>query len=261
MASWDILTTGIDITPKNVLLQLRGVDSWPTEVIYEQLGSPVTDEVYKSSGGKPDMSAPEYLVKPATFSHVDSKYISEQALLIDLGEAFLALSPRINGVGTPMAYRSPELILEMKATKASDIWALACTMFEMRSGFPLFESFVGFRTEILKEMVRILGIPPKPFHALWKQGGITFTDDERPNDSIKDRIREIGMYDEESSMYNGDDPSFNPQTLLLEPLGMSITEQESDDLADLLRRALDYSPEKRLSAENVANHHWLLDSQ
>jgi serine/threonine protein kinase len=61
-------------------------------------------------------------------------------------------------------------------------------------------------------------------------------------------------------MYNGDDPSFNPQMPLLEPLGMSIAEQESDNLADLLRRALDYSPENRLSAEKVANDHWLLDS-
>jgi serine/threonine protein kinase len=85
----------------------------------------------------------------------------------------------------------------MKTSKASDIWALACAMFEIRSGFPLFESFVGSRTEVLEEMVRILGIPPKPFHAVWKQADVPFTDDERPNDSIKDRIREIGMYDQE----------------------------------------------------------------
>jgi serine/threonine protein kinase len=47
--SWDILTIGIDITPKNVLLKLRGVGSWPTEVIYEQLGFPITEEVYRRS--------------------------------------------------------------------------------------------------------------------------------------------------------------------------------------------------------------------
>ncbi|KAI9742185.1 MAG: hypothetical protein M1818_004085 [Claussenomyces sp. TS43310] len=214
------------------------MDSWRTETIYKPLGHPVTDEVYTFLDGKPDISAPEYLVKPATFSHVESEYVSEHALLIDLGEAFLAPSPPINGVGTPTGYRSPELTLEMKASEASDIWALS----------------------LYNAMVRTLGIPPKSFHVVWKQGGVVLTNDESSNDSITDRIREIGMYDQESSMYNGNDPSFNHQTPLLEPLGMGVSEEEVDELADLLRKALDFSPEKRLFAEKVANHDWLLDS-
>lgn len=68
------------------------------------------------------------------------------------------------------------------------------------------------------------------------------------------------MYDQESSVYYREDLFFNPQALLLEPLGMGITEQESNDVADLLRRALDYSPENRLSADKIASHRWLLDS-
>ena len=254
-----MLTTRIDITPKNVLVQLNGIDTWPTGTIYQQVGSPVRDEVFKSSGQKPDLSAPEYLVEPASFSSVDFEYISEQVLLIDPGEAFPELSPPSNGVGTPVSYCSPELILEGKASRASDIWALACTIFEIRSGFPLFESFVGSSTEILEEMVRILGMPPEPSHSLWEKYGIN-TADHAPLDrsTLNDRIREIGMYDQEPSVHRGDIASKNHHTLL-EPSGRRITRDEETDLADLLRKTLNYIPEKRLSAEEVANHSWFCE--
>jgi len=251
-----VLTAGIDITPKNVLLQFIGIDTWPTETVYQQFGRPMRDEVCASTGQKPDLSAPRYLVESATFSCVNFEYISEQALLIDLGEAFLEESPPSNGVGTPVSYRSPELLLESKASRASDVWALACTIFEIRSGFPLFESFVGSPTEILKEMVRILGMPPEPSCSLWEKRGIAIADHAQLDGStLDDRIREIGMYDEESSIHNGDFASPNHCTLL-EPSGRRIARDEESDLAGLLQRTLDYAPEKRLSAEKVANHPW-----
>ncbi|KAK4980834.1 hypothetical protein LTR28_000116 [Elasticomyces elasticus] len=246
-----------DITPKNVLLQLKGIDAWPAETIYQQVGRPVRDEVLKSSGQKPDLAAPEHLVEPASFSCVDSEYISEQVLLIDLGEAFLEGSPPPNGVGTPVSYRSPELILESKAGRASDIWALACTVFEMRAGFPLFESFLGSSDEILEEIVRILGMPPKTFHSLRKKIGITMTDHAHLHGStLSDRIGEIGMYDEESSDGDSDVASVN-QHPLLEPCGRRVARDEAIDLSDLLQEMLDYTPKNRLSAEEVAKHPWL----
>lgn len=256
-----MLTDGIDITPKNVLLQLRGINRWSTETIYQQVGRPIRDEIFTSSGQKPDLSAPEYLVEPASFSSVDFEYISEQILLIDLGEAFPELSPPSNGVGTPVSYCSPELLLEGKASRASDIWALACTIFEIRSGFPLFESFVGSPAEILEEMVQILGTPPKQSIYLWERHGVTIADHAQLDESsLNDRIREIGMYDQEAPIHDGDVASKNHH-ILLEPSGRRISSDEEIDLADLLRKALDYTPEKRLSAEKVVNHPWSANTE
>lgn len=256
-----VLTAGIDITPKNVLLQLKGVDTWPTETIYQQLGRPMRDEILTSSGQNPDLSAPKYLVESASLSCVDFEYISEQALLIDLGESFRELSPPSDGVGTPVSYCSPELLLERKASRASDVWALACTIFEIRSGFPLFESFVGSSTEILEEMVRILGMPPEPSRSRWKKNGVAITDHALLDGStLNDRIKEIGIYDQEPSIHHGDSASPSHHTLL-EPSGRSIARDEETGLANLLRRTLDYTPEKRLSAEKVANHPWFADSE
>lgn len=252
-----MLIAGIDITPKNVLIQLKGIDTWPTGTLYQQVGSPARDEVFTSSGQKPDPSAPEYLVEPASVSRVDFEYISEQVLLIDLGEAFPELSPPANGVGTPVSYCSPELILERKASRTSDIWALACTIFEVRSGFPLFESFVGSSTEILEEIVRILGMPPESSHSLWKEAGITITNHARWDGSaVNERIKAIGIYDQERSIHDSDVTSLKHHKLL-EPPGRRVTRDEVINLTNLLRRALDYIPEKRLSAEEVANHSWV----
>ena len=200
-------------------------------------------------------------MEPASFSYVDFEYISEQVLLIDLGEAFPELSPPANGVGTPVSYCSPELILESKASRTSDIWALACTIFEIRSGFPLFESFVGSSTEILEEIVRILGMPPESSHSLWKEDGITITDHaKRDGSPLNDRIREIGIYDQEPPIHDSDVASLNHHTLL-EPSGRRVTRDESIELTDLLRRTLHYIPEKRLSAEKVANHAWFANRE
>ncbi len=40
------LTTRLDITPKNVLLRLIGIDAWSTERVYQQLGHPIREEVF-----------------------------------------------------------------------------------------------------------------------------------------------------------------------------------------------------------------------
>ncbi|KAM0800808.1 protein kinase [Usnea florida] len=245
-----------DITAKNILLQLKGIDTWPTETIYQQFGRPVREEVFTSSGQKPDLSAPRYLVESASFSGVDVEYFSEQALLIDLGEAFPESSPPSHGVGTPISYCSPELIFEKRASRASDVWDLACTIFEIRSGFPLFESYVGSSTEVLQEMVRILGMPPEPLHSLWKKHEIAISDRAQLcGSTLDDQIREIGICDEESSaLYSESIPQSH--RAILEPPGRRITSDEQGDLCGLLRGTLDYTPEKRMSAEEVANHPW-----
>ena len=81
-----VLPDETDITPKNIFLQLRSIDSWSVETLYQQVGQPIRDEVLTSSGEIPDPSAPEYLVESASFSPVDPAYISDHALLIDLGK-------------------------------------------------------------------------------------------------------------------------------------------------------------------------------
>ncbi|MCJ1260021.1 hypothetical protein MMC24_007861 [Lignoscripta atroalba] len=248
-----------DITPNNILLRLVDIDEWSPDDVYRQLDSPIKDEVFTFSGGKPGISAPEYVVQPTSFSSVAPRYISEEMLLIDLGEAFLESSSPLKGVGTSVSYCSPELVLEGKASSWSDVWALSCTMFEMRSGFPLFESFVGSSSEVLQEMVRILGTPPKPWWPSLEQHDIYIKQNEASRGSLLgERVREIGMNDEVSSMHGtrsllSRPPASDP---IIESPGTKIPEDEANSLAGLLQRTLAYPPEKRLPAHAIVKHRW-----
>ena len=257
-----MLTKRVDITPRNVLLQLRGIDTWSTESVYQQLGHPIKEDVFTFSGEKPDGCAPQYLVESPSFSHVDPHHLSHQALLIDLGEAFLDASPPVHGTGTPVSYCAPELLLGKKASKASDIWALACTVFEIRAGCPLFESFVGSRAEVLDEMVRIVGPLPKALRCLGEESRLQAKVHAQLNGSaLKDHIQEIGIYDQEFSQYSDGNRDSRDYHQLLEPLGESISIQETTDLNDLLRKMLDYTPGNRLCVKEVANHPWFRYSE
>ena len=254
-----MLIADLDITPTNILLRLANIEEWSPDDINRQLDSPVKDKVFRFSGGKPGLSAPEYVVQPTSFSSVASKYISEEILLIDLGEAFLESSVPPEGVGTPVSYRSPELMLEGKASSWSDVWALSCTMFEMRSGFPLFESFVGSASEVLQEMVRILGTPPKPWWPPLEQHGIYIG----PNDAssrclLSEQIREIGTNDEIPSRNGTETPLSTIPTSdpLLEPSGTKVPEDEVNALAGLLQRTSLYTPEERLPVDVTVTHRW-----
>lgn len=119
--SLSILISVPDITPRNVLLRLTGTDSWSPDELYRQLGHPRQEKVLSAAGEAPGVHAPKYLVQPTSFSRVEPKYISEDMVLIDLGETFLSPSPPPKGVGTPNKYASPELLLEKQASKWSDI--------------------------------------------------------------------------------------------------------------------------------------------
>ena len=224
--------------------------------VYQQLGDLVKDDVLTFSGEKPDKHAPRYLVVPTSFSHIDTQHITNQPLLIDLGVAFLDTSPPIHGVGTPVSYCSPELLTEKKASKASDIWALACTIFEMRAGFPLFESFLGSSTQVLQEITRILGLLPAGICYSKEVSDQMVANPAQWDEAVlKDRVLEIGNYDQQSSEFGGDMDSRNFHTMI-EPLGQTISNEEATELTDLLRKMLDYAPNERLSTNEITNHIW-----
>lgn len=108
-------------------------------------------------------TAPKYLVYPIEFQKVDPRYVTDQVSIIDLGESFEASNPPIK-IGTPLRYCPPELLLDgTTASKASDIWALACTLFQIRTGQKLFDSFDNDVDEYLYFIVLMLGKLPEPW--------------------------------------------------------------------------------------------------
>ena len=91
------------------------------------------------SSEAPGPSAPRYILEPIDLEALSPKNLTDQICIIDFGESYDPSTPP-EGLGTPLAYCSPELIFDSSVGIAADIWALACTIYELRSMASLYES-------------------------------------------------------------------------------------------------------------------------
>ncbi|KAF7159608.1 hypothetical protein CNMCM5623_004988 [Aspergillus felis] len=210
-----------DFTPSNILLKVEGLDGLPEDEVLKILGEPVKVEVFTESGKTPsDPTAPRYLVRPVEFRNV------------------------------PLPYRPPELVLENTPGFGCDLWALGCTLFEIRTGRKLFY------------MVEMLGALPEPWWSTtWKQRKEFFKDE---TDSLGRAVLVDALCKEQSDLSTG---ARSIEWALRRGLrywdlgpgqGFSreIPPDEVEQLADLLKKVLQYEPSRRLTAAETLEHEW-----
>jgi len=254
-----------DITASNVLFRLKGsIDAWSQEEIYERLGQPKQCEIMTISGSPLGESAPRYVVEPCSL--LNPQFLSDDVLLVDFGCAFLSDGPPSNpdDIGLTMSYSAPEVIFDSKLSAYSDIWALGCVLFEIRSGTQLFGDWVGTKDDILRQMVQALGKLPEPWWTAWENRGLFFDDDGEPRKTwddgivrackfeLDEMIADIGAEDEED-----EGPERNC-AVMLEPTGVKVPEEEASQMKDLLGKILKWKPEERISIKEIIDHRWLL---
>ena len=137
-------------------------------------------------------------------------------------------------------YRSPEVILGINYNETSDIWSLACIVFELITGDFLFnpttgEDFCKNDSHLCKFM-EICGKMPKNFverGLVWKK----YFDKNGKLKRIKD-VRHLSL-----------------KNILVQK--HHIKENEAQALVDFLMPMLEYYPEKRISARKLLRHSWL----
>ncbi|KAJ6458679.1 hypothetical protein C8R47DRAFT_1081604 [Mycena vitilis] len=115
----------------------------------------------------------------------------------------------------------------------ADVWALGCAIFEIRAGFPLFESFFG------KNCFEEDG-EPKSVEVPQERASTRLM-------SIRARLRLIGTEDSPAQDYEGP---------MMEMSGVRMPEAELELLADLLEKMLRYRPEERIGMDEVVGHPW-----
>lgn len=201
-------------------------------------------------------SSPQYLVHTAELSRLGSEYLTDQICVIDFGESFSTSSPP-SDMGIPENCIPPEVLLEEKNAigRGCDLWALGCTLFEIRKQIPLFYMIYDI-DELLAEMVRFFGKLPDGWWDKW--------------DARQDFFDDQGVWLRD---YDGEEKEeWSLEVSLRKPIEivrrgnaeqggvfqkeLVISDAEQKLMADLLYKLLRFEPEKRLSAEEVVAHEW-----
>ena len=137
-------------------------------------------------------------------------------------------------------YRAPEVLLGINYNESSDIWSLACMVFELATGDFLFDPRKGDtyskNDDHLAQIIELVGKMPKNF-ALSGSNSMKYFN---KNGKLK-RIRKLVYY----------------------PLIKILTEKyhfkenEAKALNDFIMPMLEYYPNKRITARELLRHPWL----
>ncbi|KAI4864582.1 kinase-like protein [Hypoxylon rubiginosum] len=132
-----------DFTPRNILMKIEGLDDLDEEEILDMMEEAHCYTVKTESGRPPGPRAPEYSVQPVD-SYWCRSLSTKSIAVIDLGQSYFMESPP-RSTGIPSLYAPPEILFDGTGTPGpySDIWSLACTLFEVRTGTQLFASITG----------------------------------------------------------------------------------------------------------------------
>ncbi|KAM0415651.1 hypothetical protein ACHAPT_013401 [Fusarium lateritium] len=236
-----------DFRPANILLKLAKIDHLSTDDLYDLIDAPDTVPIHHVSGSLPACS-PKYLVRQANLSGLDA-YFSDQIAVIDFGEAYPFSSP-LEAIGIPFHYLPPELLLDepVAPSPAADLWALGCTLFEIRQQLPLFYASTK-PDEKLAQIVCFFGKLPDELWNKWEARKYFFDDQGRwigfsGPESFENRLKRA------RKIFPGESA---PRS------SMTTPDAEQKLMTDLLYKLLRYEPSERLSAEKVLEHEWLQD--
>lgn len=250
-----------DYTSSNILIQIADIGAWSEQEIFHKLGQPKKESLITISGrytDPSDPSAPAHLIEPLMMSSIDPQWLRHELIVVDFGQSFFYGNPPADVAGT-LCYLAPEVLFEQEVSFWSDIWALGCIIFEIRSGHPLFESFFGNHSDVVLQIVRRLGKLPEPWWNAWRVRNSFYDDHGKPKLPRSEEyplvkcIESIGTRDEE----DGDGKTVNgKEDGLMESEGTEISSDEVDLLEDLLARIFKYTPDQRLTLKDIITHGW-----
>ncbi|KAF5683484.1 CMGC kinase [Fusarium circinatum] len=239
-----------DFRPSNILVKLCNLDHLSEDELFSLLGHPEEIQVQMESGEDLPASSPRYLVPPADISGLGNEFLTEEICVIDFGESFKFSSPP-EDLGIPENYLPPEILLEESDVigPACDLWALGCTLFEIREQLPLFYMIYD-KDELLAEMVRFFGKLPEDWWMSWEAREEYFDVDGKWLRDEEDWSLEVALSKPMEIFESGEKYKEGPKKSLQTP------QVEQKLMADLLYQLFKYDPRERITAEEVLRHKW-----
>ncbi|KAI0973383.1 kinase-like domain-containing protein [Xylaria arbuscula] len=272
-----------DFRPANILARISSLDGLSEEDVFTLVGRPEKTGVVIWSREKHNLpTAPQYLVYPIIWEDIAENpsvksLITGEVCITDFGESFEISNPP-PALGIPQIYLPPEYVLDKTIGASCDVWALACTLFEIRTGRRLFDTFSYDQNVYLYSLVWILGKLPEPWWSTTWEARSCFLDDEVDADGKVVRIGSSHQYETESdeeianSRHDSRPVYRKPEPRSIRELvygdlvygsrrkhgniWRERKEAEVDCFADLLERLLKYIPEERLGLADVLEHPW-----
>lgn len=246
---------------ENVIAEVTGIDGRSEETVLEDIGQPQLRPIRKYSGERhEDPSAPQYLVMPVDWTHMQGNNIkiTEKAFLMDFGSAF-AISEPPKSMETSLLYSAPEWILEKKFGIGSDIWGLGCVLYEIRTGVNIFQGYSS-EEDYLSRLCKILGKMPEPWWSkTWQTRRKQFEDETDNNgrvvvvEQMRNGIADKGV----RSIREAIETVFQDIDL---DFGGSVPKKfekkEVDLFSDLLGKIFQWKPEDRITAKQIMDHDW-----
>ncbi|KAL4796331.1 kinase-like domain-containing protein [Aspergillus venezuelensis] len=246
-----------DFRPSNLLLRLDGLNGLEETEVLDILDWPYCEDILIADDANPHASLPEYIVRPLEFDYISmQRFKCNKLCVIDFGESFQTFNPP-KGTGIPLHFAPPELALADECGTASDIFALAATMYHIRFGEKMFEMQEQSINEYIYMMIKQLGRFPEPLWSEWVERWRDVqdvimedtTNDERLDEEvvrrrhINGRVKiRVGHFLRRSKKEGGfHDP---------------LPDEERELFEDLLYAMTENDPTKRPSIEQVLAHPW-----
>ncbi|KAI1415553.1 kinase-like protein [Hypoxylon sp. FL1857] len=271
-----------DLKPGNILMKMRSLDGLTKDQMLELTGEPELGEIETVSGEDPHPHAPKYCVAKIP-SEWCNDFVSDSIVISDFGESFHVTNPP-ETTGIPALYAAPEVLFEGLPGPASDIWSLACTIYEIKTHDFLFGSLWGSGLSDLVGAIRdYLGPLPEPYKSNYIKQMLKYLgrdpddvpiSDSEPQAQQSTNVEGVATEPSDEDCDDlcpfekslGEERQFHrrvPNSEHLPPEEQEETtiyrypQEEVIMLADLLRSMLKYNPDERISIEGVFSHPWI----
>ena len=174
---------------------------------------------------------------------VDEKYITNcETALTDFGNSYF-FDKRTKNEVQDRRYRAPEVVLDFNYKYSCDIWSVSCVVFELLTGFVLFEPI----DEPLNKDIHHLFLMEKMLGPI-------------PLKMKRASKRSKFLFDEKRKFHIKNVEEFNPSPLKIRLIKQFLfSEKDANEIYNFLMCGLKYEPTERPSAKNMLKHSWLIN--